>query len=267
MSFANALRWLLCGTCLALGSQGAPQPASRPTAEDAYTRMKAKATDPQTLAKEGGATNACPAELDAQAAESFRTQVRLGGSTAFNAVPGQVMVRNPILEEEKTPRFYAESERQDASAFTFSPIQGQAISLSDLKGQPVVVFLFRPECEFTADVLPDIIRYQKMESKFGFKVVPVSLASDGWSGLTRWRTQNHTSIPAEFQMFRPSSTPGQGTSVFKDFKVVPTIYLIDSEGRIAWRIVGAMKGSLADKLNLLLAEARLKAERNRPGKS
>ena len=47
---------------------------------------------------------------------------------------------------------------------------------------------------------------------------------------------------------------GTGISLFPDFRITPTTFILDRHGRVAWRIVGAIRGSLTDKLNHILSE-------------
>lgn len=224
------------------------------TPEQELARLQLIATDPAILRKEGSSANACHSGQDVTVQENFTTQRRASGSTTFNAVPGQAMDRDPILVEDRVPLFFPRGHRRDVGAFTAMDRSGETLSISSLKGKPVLVFLFKPECKFTADLLPDILRLQKIEDRFGFKVIAANLSVEGWSGLTRWQRQNNTAIPMDYPFYKPSSTPGKGASVFPDFRVVPTVYLIDAEGGLAWRVVGAIRGSLSAKLNLLLAE-------------
>jgi hypothetical protein len=51
-----------------------------------------------------------------------------------------------------------------------------------------------------------------------------------------------------------AGTGGQGISVLGEVKAFPTTYLIDAEGKVAWRWSGYGEGLLLERLKTLLQE-------------
>lgn len=229
-----------------------------------HAKVRAKALDSATLKRESAAAMGCHTEDEGNHPEDFSTQARGASGAMSGPLSGQAVDINPIRKEEREPKYYPLEDRSNAKGFEAVTQDNKKITVAALNDSILLIVFFRPECKFTADILPDLIRLQKTEATKGYRVLPISMSPEGWSGLSRWRKQNLGSIPTEFQVFRPSSDSGHGASVFSDLRVVPTAYLIDERGNIAWRVTGAGRGTLLDKLNLLLLERALKTSSTTP---
>ncbi len=242
---------------LALVAQ-APTPApARPTGEEFLAQMKAKATDPATLDKQAKAAKGCQVDQDSAPSEQFITSGRSLSGAVSGSLKGQVVDSDIMNAEDKRPTFTEIGSRLDVSAFTVIDKNGNKLKVASLQGMPVLVVLFKPECKFTEEILTEVIRLQTISASKHFVVLPVSLSRQGWSGLTTWREKNRGAIPAEFNIFVPSTVSGEGASLFPNVKVMPTVFILDGRGGVAWRINGAPQGSIIDKLNHVATEVRV----------
>lgn len=235
-------------------AQNMPAPAPRLNRKALYEQFKAKAMDLATLKRLAKESNGCRPEEEGENRGGTRDQVRMAGGTAFNRVAAPSVDQNPIPDEERAPRYFEPAQRASAAAFTAVNQAGIETKVGDSGGSVLVVFLFKPDCKFTPDILGEIIRLQAMQERIGFKMIPVSLGSEGWSGLARWRQQNKNALPQEFQIFRPKAEMGLGASVFGTLHATPTTFILDRRGRVAWRISGAVRGAISDRLNQILME-------------
>lgn len=237
-----------------LSAQGTPPTNPRPDRKALYEQFKAKAMDPETLKRQARESIGCRIDEEGENKGGTRDQVRMAGGTAFNRVPAPSVDQNPIPDEERAPRYFGPALRPFATPFTAVDQGGNEARVADMAGTVLVVFLFKPDCKFTAEMLGEVIRLQALQERVGFKVIPVTLGSEGWSGLARWRQQNKNAIPNEFQIFRPKAEKGSGVSAFGAIYATPTTFILDRKGRVAWRISGAVRGAISDRLNQILLE-------------
>lgn len=225
-------------------------PAPPPTPES----LKAKALDPAILKKEAARATGCLAHESGSASEQFQTKARLLDGSTRGTISGLAVDTNPIPEVDRMPRYYAPGERASAQGFKVHRLDGSSLSVDQLRGLPVVVFIFKPDCKYSAEMLNEIIRLQAVEDRARVKVLAVSISDGAWTDIARYRQQNINALPATFPIFRPSSDQGAGVSIFKDLFVTPTTYILDREGRVAWRITGGVRGSIQDKINHIRTE-------------
>lgn len=238
-----------------LQAQAGPDPARIKAMHD---QIKAKVLDPASLAALGRTAFGCRPDEEGARVNDFTTAAR--GSQAASVNPqlqSPVLDANPIPGPERPPRYYAQDKRPSADTFVFLNQAGQGRRVAELAGKAAVVFLFKPDCKYTPDLMGEIIRLHGMQKGKAYEVVPVSIGSEGWSGLARWRQLNTSILPADFPIYRPGLQAGTGASVFGELFGTPTTLILDRHGRVAWRINGAIRGALADRLNHILLEGLL----------
>ncbi len=216
--------------------------------------LKARAVDSQTLKNEGEKAMGCLAQESGTNSEQFQNVGQKSNGSWTGKLSSLAVDTNVIPKDERMPRFYAPGSRDSALGFKVNRLDGSSISIEECKGQPVVVFIFKPDCKYTGEMLSEVIRLQSVEDKARIKVFAVSISDGAWSDLARYRLKNINAIPATFPIYRPSTDPGSGTSIFKDLRVTPTTYILDRDGNVAWRIAGGIRGSLQDKINHIRTE-------------
>lgn len=219
-----------------------------------YRLFHNRATNPDALARLGRETMGCRPNETGENTARFQIYSRSAGSTVISSISGQQIDSNPIPEAERPPKYFEISNRVDVSHFAALSQNGTIQKISDHLNKIIVVFLFKPDCKYTTDMIDEIIRLQGMQQQLGVVVLPVTLGNEGWGGLSRWRQKNLNAIPAEFSIYQPSTESGTGASAFGPLFATPTTFILDRKGRIAWRMSGAMRGAIWDRLNQILLE-------------
>ena len=142
--------------------------------------------------------------------------------------------------EEKTP----------APAFTVYDIDGNAVSLSDFEGKPVVLNFWASWCGFCKQEMPD---FQKVWEEKGGDVqfMMVNVTDNG-----RETVEAASGFIAEqgytFPVFY--DTEFEASSAYSAYQL-PVTYFIDAEGNIAARGMGALdEASLRQGIEMITAE-------------
>jgi len=136
-----------------------------------------------------------------------------------------------------------------APAFTLSTPQGQKVSLAGYRGKAVLLEFFATWCPHCNAEAPHLHRLYASLPKS--KVAFVSVNADGETGPSVFAFHRYYGLqyPA---LVDPSAHPGsfntQGEAgpVTTSYRVVdfPTFYVIDPQGRIAWRSDGEQPDAL-----------------------
>ncbi len=141
-----------------------------------------------------------------------------------------------------------------APDFSFT-LNGQPERLSSLRGKVVVLNFWATWCPPCQDELPSLNRLQAKLAPLGATVLGVSVDEDG-AAYRQFLQQYHVTFPT----YRDPSKripASYGTYMY------PETYIIDPEGRIARKIIGAQDWTSPDILAYLqsLAGANARASR------
>lgn len=259
-----------------LAAQGAPKPATR---EEMAKTFRAKALDPVVLDKEAAKAGGCALSRHNSVTEDMRgttaksnsqlAGMSISGGGTLSGGPeqtsrmtdpdprsvGKMLVDNFVLDKaDRMPRFFEPGERVSVAAFKFVKEDGNAQSIGDLKGKVTLLFLFRADCRWTHDMMGEILRLHGVEDKANIRVIAVSIVNPGWTPVKQFRKFVGTDLPTTFPIYLPSEESASGLDVLGELKTAPTTFILDRQGRIAWRINGAAPGALADKLNMIRTE-------------
>lgn len=146
------------------------------------------------------------------------------------------------------------AERKPATAFKVTG-GGRSLSVADLKGKVVVVDFWTTWCPPCRESLPELAHLQRAgKAKGTLAVLPVNMDEDRISVLPRFLGRNEK-VLGEFTAYYPGQgKEGIGANFGREVDAYPTTYLLDGEGRIAWRWTGYGKGILVARINQLLQE-------------
>lgn len=114
-------------------------------------------------------------------------------------------------------------------------LDGHAVSLSALRGSPVLLNVWATWCHPCRDEIPVLEALHREHAPQGLEVVGVSIDDDG-------RMADIRRFASEFGVtYTIWHDPNQ--RVMPSFSVigVPTTFLIDGEGRLVWRKTGEVK--------------------------
>lgn len=231
-SDAAARRWILIATgvlVLAVGAVvaalavsrsggGAPPPAASPSAAE---------------------LNASPELRKAADAVGFRPNVEPG--------VGQIESQPAsAAAPPSTPDLLAVGSQ--APDFTLRTPTGETVSLSGLRGKPVLLEFFATWCPHCAAEAPHLARLaRQLDGKASF----VSVNADGEDAASVFAYHRYFGLPFP-ALLDPSTQPGSFHSpgapgpVTQDYRVqsFPTFYVLDARGKIAWRGDGEQPDAL-----------------------
>ncbi len=130
----------------------------------------------------------------------------------------------PLKISDKAPNFVLKSP------------EGDEISLSALKGYKLLVFykITCPTCQLT---LPFV---QKLFESYGHAVRFLGISQDGEEETRRFAQDYGLTFPQLIDY------PDYPASLSYDVQVVPTLYLVDEEGRIDFVLESFVKSSLEE---------------------
>lgn len=151
------------------------------------------------------------------------------------------------------------SARKSAAGFTVSA-GGRTLRIADLKGKVVVVDFWTTWCPPCRQSLPELAHLQRAgKAKGTLVVLPVNMDEDRISVLPRFLGRNEKAL-GEFTAYYPGlGKEGIGANFGREIEAYPTTYLLDGEGRIAWRWTGYGEGTLVARINQLLQELQSSA--------
>jgi cytochrome c biogenesis protein CcmG/thiol:disulfide interchange protein DsbE len=135
-----------------------------------------------------------------------------------------------------TARQPAVGEMAPAAQLTL--VDGRKISLSDLRGQVVVLNFWATWCVPCRTELPTLDRYYELQEKHGLRVFAITTEDS----LPLYQLRKLFAV-----MHIPAAKRVKGP--YSDVKAVPTNYVIDRSGRIRYMKAGAFD---LDQLNEIL---------------
>ena len=136
-----------------------------------------------------------------------------------------------------------EVEPQPAVNFSLPDLDGRTVSLSDYKGQVVLVNFWATWCSPCREEIPDFIEFQKEYAARGFTILGISIDTVDIADVKKFAI--------EFKMNYPVLYAGkEAKQLMRDYdniRGIPTSFLIDHEGRQIKKVVGLMKKSFWEK--------------------
>jgi len=121
---------------------------------------------------------------------------------------------------------------QAAPDVTFTAIDGQRISLRDLRGQVVLVKFWATDCVTCVKQMPDAIADYQKYSPQGFRTVAVAMKYDPPNYVLNFAETRKLPFPVALD------TTGAAAQAFGDVRLTPTAFLIDKQGNIIKRYLG-----------------------------
>lgn len=138
-----------------------------------------------------------------------------------------------------------------APDFTFSDQTGKQQRLSDLRGKVVLVNFWATWCPPCREEMPSLEALQKKIDQHDLVILALSI-DDSWEPINKFMKQNEFTVPVYADFDKKIS------SRFGTFKY-PETYLVDKEGRVAYKVVGAADWTSSEMLkfiNVLILEGK-----------
>ncbi|BER93238.1 TlpA family protein disulfide reductase [Atrimonas thermophila] len=135
---------------------------------------------------------------------------------------------------------------REATPFTLKALSGEEVSLSQLKGSPVVLVFFSTNCHFCKQEMPILQKlYEEYALKADLKVFGIA-ARENPERLKKFASSLGVNFPILLD---------ETGRVFMEYMVmgVPTAFFVNPKGEIADLVIGATsEKALRDKLNSIL---------------
>lgn len=139
--------------------------------------------------------------------------------------------------------------RAAAPAVSYTLLDGSKGSIEAQRGKVLLVNFWATSCTTCVAEMPHIVEtYNKFRGR-GYETVAVAMAYDPPAYVQRFATSRGLPFPVTLD------ASGEVAQAFGDVKLTPTTFLIDKQGRIVKRYLGAPDFAALDKLiSELLAE-------------
>ena len=116
---------------------------------------------------------------------------------------------------------------------TFVTIKGERITTADLRGRVALVEFWSTDCSICLREMPEIVNLHRELTGRGFETIAVSMRYDPPNYVLHYAEKN--ALP-----FKVALDPmGELAKAFGDVTFTPTRFLIDRNGNIVARMVGA----------------------------
>lgn len=138
-----------------------------------------------------------------------------------------------------------------APDFTFNDQAGRPQRLSDLRGKVVLVNFWATWCSPCREELPSLQALQKKFAPNDLMILALSV-DDSWEPINTFRTLYQFTIPV-YADFDKKISSRYGTFMY------PETYLVDKEGKVAYKVVGAVDWTSSEMLkflNVLILEGK-----------
>ena len=147
-----------------------------------------------------------------------------------DACAAVLSIHPTIAPSLRAQGFRVGSDRKLAPDFTLSDASGNAVKLSDFRGQVVLLDFWATWCVPCQTEIPWFVEFQQSYRDRGLAVLGISFDDDGWKAVKPYLEVKRINYPVMIGNDPVSDTYGVGS--------LPTTLLIDKEGRIAVTHVG-----------------------------
>ncbi len=125
-------------------------------------------------------------------------------------------------------------DKSKAPDVMFTTIEGQKISLHDLKGKTVLVNFWATDCPGCIKEMPQLIETYNQYRDKNFEVIAVAMPYDPPSQVLNYTKKNALPFPVMHDGLSEIS------SRFEDVRLTPTAFIIDTKGNIVRKVIGEL---------------------------
>lgn len=136
---------------------------------------------------------------------------------------------------------------QQAPEVDFTIVDGRTLSLTHLKGHPVLVVFWATSCAGCIKEMPHLIELYHEFAPRGLEIIGVAMAYDPPNQVMEMRQRNQIPYPIALDI------QGDAARAFDDVRLTPTSFLIDSQGQVVIQKTGMLNMiSLRQRLQSML---------------
>lgn len=169
---------------------------------------------------------------------------------------GRWTTKQSQVEDIEKSIFIEVKDRVDGSKFMVYAEKGPPAELSTYKGKVVIVCLFATACDPSIRQLGEVAQLQPRGEAMGFVALPTHLES--WvniGGLVR----NNRDHFGKTTLYKAGLGSHGLSNLGPHLSALPTTVVLDTEGRVACRLIGYVAGRLGKVVGNLLMEAKAKS--------
>jgi peroxiredoxin len=161
-----------------------------------------------------------------------------------------VLVVGCTSSSKRTAASGENSNRKNAAKFTLADVNGAQVSLADYKGKVLLLNFWATWCGPCKIEIPWFVQFNRTYKDRGFAVVGVSLDDDGWKSVKPYLAEKKIDYTVVVGNNDVSKSYG-------DVESLPTTFIIDRDGRIAFMHNGLVDKEIYEKeIQSLLGESQ-----------
>jgi peroxiredoxin len=133
-------------------------------------------------------------------------------------------------------------QKPQAPEVTFTTLDGQKISMQDLRGKTVLVNFWATDCPGCIKEMPDLIdTYQQYKDK-NFVVIAVAMPYDPPAQVANYTKEKNLPFAVMHDGY------GEMVKAFGDVNLTPTSFIFDAQGNRLQKIIGELNFAELRKL-------------------
>ena len=131
---------------------------------------------------------------------------------------------------------------ESAPEISYTLLDRSVVTMTQLKGQVVLVNFWATSCSSCVAEMPQLVRTHQRFQGRGYATVAVAMKYDAPANVARFAQERQLPFGVAID------NTGQIARRFGDVKLTPTSFLIDRQGKVVMRFVGAPDFALLDGL-------------------
>jgi peroxiredoxin len=142
------------------------------------------------------------------------------------------------------------NDQMDAPDFTLNSVTGENITLSDLKGKVVILDFWATWCGPCIQTIPELVRLEEKYREKGLVVLGVSMDTMNQANDDQLKKFMAT-FNMKYHVMRDDGAVSR--AYYGDLPIaIPTMHIINREGKIVKTIVGVSPGEAEETVKTLL---------------
>ncbi len=161
-----------------------------------------------------------------------------------------LLISGLVVGCSSAPKAQQHLDRKPAANFTLADASGAKVALADYKGKVVLLNFWATWCGPCKVEIPWFVEFNKTYKDRGLAVVGVSLDDDGWKSVKPYLAEKKIDYTVVVGNDAVSKS-------FGDVDSLPTTFIIDQDGRIAFTHTGLVsKDTYEKEIQSLLNDQR-----------